>query len=424
MKRITRKLRIAFLLGCSGILAVFFQNCGKAGFDNQNITTVTDLTSTSTVNFAFDGGFDTVAYNSCASDLAKGRSNFWTFKAGAYVSQGIWERDSFKDYAKNSGDIKPDDTGVITNDQIKIFLSNSIDNMEARPQMAIRVRDDVQKVVAMGAEEAAESKDYVNMLGDLTDDRWMDPLINKTGITRFFDLAPSGQRVLEGQLSFNDNLATADTVRNAMVSRFMMTMTFAERQAVAEHLYQARTPDALNIAKAFGRGYLMNFNTGISPVTAAYAGTYNVAPHPMNPPNMLMQVSEVDLTNPAVTVKNWSCSQARIYTIMRSTDFKPDATHPLGLCPKDTFDKFLDPAFRSEYEIVRRLLPDTDWEVSVTWRCAYPKPNKGECYKTEMDGGNVIIPQYDQRTACYNETNPDPSITRPCAQYVSICTRE
>lgn len=356
--------------------------------------------------------------------------------AGAYSTGGVTVTDEFKDFIRNSGAIKPIyPATTVSDDQIKIALAGSGENIEAIPQMALRTRTNVQQLRTPNAQLATEGLDFVSMLGDLTDDRWMDPLIKTNLGTSFFNLAPEGQRTLEAKITYNNDEGLVQGLRNDLRSYGMLGLTFRMRSNEGDPS-MVRSPSYTETRKGYGRGYSFIFEPAIAHYTTLYAA--NPMPHAQNPDNILTSITEVDLRNPSASSgATWSCPQGRRYMIVKSTDA---ATY----CPTDSYSYFLagygataatgsTPAvpgmsaadYRREYEIARRHLKPEHWDISVRFRCAVPK--EGNCYPNEILNGVAVPIEYDQRQVCFQGL-PDipygtPIPTKRCAQYVSICNR-
>lgn len=444
-----RNLRIASVLAAAIGMTVSFQNCGKAGFDGQEAYSSNLVNSDAAdLKFAFDATFDQITYNSCFGPQTAGQSAFFTVMAGAYDGGGVKVTQEFLDHAKTSGFIKPVyPATTVTDEQIKLALAYSPANLEARPQMALRTRNKPQEVRTpkdnAGNPVRAVEGDYVTMLGDLTDDRWMDPLIrpklaNGTAAPEgtpsvFFNLAPGGQRNLEGAITYNNNEGLAAGLRTDLSSAGMLALTFKMRADLGLP-ESARPVDTADLNKVYGRGYNLSFSQVVAPYTALF-GTGGA--HGWNPVNTLTAVSEIDLKNPSKYSGTWSCDPNRRYLVVRKSDQMQSSALGRPYCPPDPYsymingipNKMSADQYRREYEIARRHLKTEYWDISIEYRCAVPK--SGECYT--QDALNTGI-EYDQRSPCYQGTTEaqamyynasgqySPPVKR-CAQYVSICNR-
>lgn len=418
--------------------AIGFQNCGKAGFDSGEASGISIASSASDpFPFAFDAKFDQLAYNSCFGVGVTNRPGFFTILAGAYgTGAGVQVTSAFMTYARTSGQIKPDPSvGSITQTQIKMALASSYLNQESVPQMAIRTRGVPQQVRTPNAASPAEGIDFISMLGDLTDDRWMDPLIKRENVpTQFFDLGPTQMRNLEAKISYNKDEGLAQGMRDDLTLNSQVALTFRARADLgdpsAARQVNLATPDPRRV---YGRGYNLNFQPALAPYTYLYSHA-SYSPYMLSPNNVLTEIQEVDLSDTTKPAVNWSCNPNLRYVIVRTVDH-PNAT--LGeFCPRDPFSYMINgipskgitaQAYRAEYEIMRRSLKAEFWDISVEFKCAVPKINSGECYPPETGAAAAFGIEYDQTQPCYQAlpglpyTNPVP--TKRCAQYVSVCTR-
>lgn len=419
--------------------AIGFQNCGKAGFDSGDASGLTLSSSTTdSFPFAFDAAFDQITYNSCFGAGTTARPGFFTLMAGAYgASAGVKIKSDFFTYMRSSGNIKPDpDYGYVTKTQMKMFLASSTTNTESVPQMAIRTRGSPQQVRTPSAVAPVDGLDYISMLGDLTDDRWMDPLINnETGATQFFNLAPSLMRNLEAKISYNKDEGLAQGIRDDLTLNSQLALTFKARSDVGVASDARAVDPTTDLNKVYGRGYNLTFEPVVAPYTALYG--HGSSPYKFIPNNILTSITEVNLADTTKASVRWSCPASLRYVIVRVADH-PNATAG-EFCPTDPFSYMTNgytaidgtavsaADYRREYEIVRRSLKTEFWDISVKFKCAVPKINSGECYPPETGAAANFGIEYDQTQPCYQAlpgiayTNPIP--TKRCAQYVSICVR-
>ncbi|MBX2988227.1 MAG: hypothetical protein KF802_10045 [Bdellovibrionaceae bacterium] len=402
---IRRILQRVSLLAAAGSAAVIFQNCGKAGFDADPLPlTLTSLDESGDTPFAFDAAFDQITYNSCSAVRAGGMTDFFTLKAGAHGSGGVSITAQFRDYLKSGKDLPLHAPGQEPSaEQIKNFLAVSGRNVEAQPQMALRAIADVQKIVP-----ASGSPVQSLLLSDLTDDRWMDPLVRFKEPTLHFDLAPSMRRSLEGKFTFNQSETQAEEFRGLFADNALM-LTFRERSDLGDQ-YAARAPDAASRSVAYGRSYALSF---------ARPGQN---PHS----NLLSRIEEFDLRQPSAVLKTWNCADNRRYVVMHvppNLSVEAQAAERQRLCPADPFGYMSDPNYAREMKIVRQHLKAEDWWVSVANRCAIPLKG-GSCYPLEPDTTEPQI-EYDPGQPCYPGVGGGANLPiKRCAQYVSVCTRD
>lgn len=405
------------------ILLVSFQNCGKAGFDGASETSLdfSSFSKTDADPFAFNAAFDQISYNSCFGPASVGKPGFYSIKAGAYSSGGVSMSQAFKSHVYNGETLKPiyPET-TVTTEQVKNYLSKSGANTMAVPQLSLRTRSNVQQIRSPGG-SVTEYVDFVPMLSDLTDDRWMHPIVTGgSSISNlFFNFAPEGARRLEASLSYNQTEAMAENMRNDLSSAGMLALTYRPRPDIAEP-YAARAPSSAPVGVAYGRGYHLMFGRAQSVLTACATGNCaatNVAIYDLAPTNILTAVTEIDLEKPTQAVAQWTCSQTRRYTVVRYAD-------AATLCPPDPATYLTNSALRKEYEILRRHLSVQDWDVNMALRCVVPK--KGGCYDSQYSNLNVA---YNQQEFCFQNLETYRAMygssvpAKLCAQFVSICVK-
>lgn len=419
------------LLALSFVLMFFFENCGKAGFESSNSSGTLDLSSSSTattVPFAFTAAFDQIAYNSCSVATLAGKAGYYTLMGGAYQNGGVALSSDIISYTKNPAFVKPIyPATTISTDQIKSTIFNASNNVAAQPQMAFRLRSNMQQLeVPTAGQVPAEGTDYVSMLNDLTDDRWLDPLVRYSPTaTLYFNLAPDTQRTLEGSITYNSDEGTAQGLRDSLSNSSLLALTF---QGTSDQgaPYAARTPPVTtgvtaDARLAYGKGYLLSFNVDIAPYTTMYYGTTAVAPNNLNPNNLLTAITEVDLQNPSnSSLNSWTCDPNRRFLIVQPSD-------AAVYCPAESYTNLANASYAAEYEIIRHSLKPEYWNINLSYHCAVPIDATASCYVAAEANGSAPVIEYDQTKACYQSITGIPyGTTTPinrCAEYVSICTR-
>ncbi|MBX3041796.1 MAG: hypothetical protein KF789_13905 [Bdellovibrionaceae bacterium] len=421
----SKTIRTITMTAVSLILLVSFQNCGKAGFDgaSEGALDFSSFSKTDADPFAFNAAFDQISYNSCFGPSSMGKPGFYSIKAGAYSSAGVSMSQAFKDHVYNGETLRPiypEDT--VTPEQVKNYLAKSGANTMAVPQLSLRTRSNVQQIRSPGG-SVTEYVDFVPMLSDLTDDRWMHPIVTGgTSISNlFFNFAPEGARRLEATLSYNQSEATAENLRNDQASAGMLALTYRPRPDIAEP-YAARAPAGAAYGVAYGRGYNLTFDRAQTVFTACAQSPSNCTAtnlpiYNLAPTNILTAITEIDLEKPTQAVSQWNCSQKRRYTVVRYAD-------AAALCPPDLGDYLDYPELRKEYEIVRRHLNPQEWDVNLALRCVVPK--KGGCYDSQYSNLNIA---YNQQEACFQNLETYRAMygtsvpAKLCAQFISICVK-
>lgn len=421
---------LSAVIAC-GLLVFAFQNCGKAGFD-QALDDGDNLASSSqdtSAPFAFNSTFDQITYSSCFGTGLTGNSAYFTLKAGAYDGGGVNMTSTFLSYMNST--LKPQyPSTTVTVEQMKAYVGDTVENNTATLQMALRTRGAPQQVRNPTGSSPALNTDYVNLMTDLTDDRIMEPIFRALGgVVNYFPLAATtAQSMMEASITYNGDEGVAYSLRNDLTNNGMLALTYTAQSGASA--FAARVPAGATTTDssgnsttdntvAYGRGYTLGFAPDIAYYTKLLhpelgAPASNTArPNSRNPNNIMVTVSEVDLANPTVNAGSWTCDSNRRYLIVRAAD--------AAACPADDVSRMGDAAYRKELQIIRRHLAAAQWDVSVDRRCVVPK--SGSCY-TNASGTEETV-EYDQTNECYQGIQglANPAITKRCAQYFSICTR-
>lgn len=409
----------------SSLLLVSFQNCGKAGFDS-NLDDALDSSSSDAaltakygeataakvqaIPFAFDAGFDTISYNSCAETHLRGNSAFTSLKAGAYSVGGVRLKNDFFAYVDQNFKPTYPETSI-TENQYKEFLGDSPDNAKSVAAAAVRVKSSLSDVYVLDSSSSslALHKDVIPMVGTLTDSLVMDAYIKKGVTANYFPFSPEF-KVMEAGFSFNSDESRADTVRNLFANSSILAVTFMQD---GEDINKVRSSStAYPVRSAYGRGYSLTF----APYAAAGANA-------TNPSRVLASVVESDLTAPSVPIKQWNCD--RVYKIVRAQD-AADSTKPESFCPPHTYAEIKYSAeIRAELDIVRRHFRADQWDVNVSRRCAVPKGGVS-CYKEEnLAAKGFPEVEYNLANACFrpNGSYGGTPPTSKCLHFLSVCTR-
>lgn len=414
-------LKASAVISSVGVLLFAFQNCGKAGFDDalEEVQMAQVDATSAAAPFAFDATFDQISYNSCSGSGLSTSKGFYTVMAGAYDKGGVSARPAFIDYAKSK--LKPIyPATTVSTEQIKQFVVGTTENAEAQLQMAFRYVGAPQKLLTPPTGSLVQGIDFMNLLMDLTDDRMMEPIFRNVGTA--FNYFPLGldysQRTIEGKVAYNGDEGVAMTIRNELNNNVLLSLTYtAFRDTPGLARRPASVPATSNIA--YGRGYALRFGQEVAPMTGdiAYSqtGSRYAIPNNQNPNNILAQIQEVNLENPAVaTGANWTCAEDLRFTIVRAAD-------AATACPKDSYESMSSATYRNRLEIVRRHLRADQWDVSINRHCVVPK--QGSCYRGDTGVEETV--EYDQRQLCYQDvagyTN---NATKRCAQFISICNRQ
>lgn len=410
----------------SFVLVVSFQNCGKAGFDSSLDDTLDSssldaaLTSkygTSTASkvtdipFAFDAGFDQIAYNSCAESGSLSTSTaYFGLKAGAYQNSGLSLNSNFFNYADaNFKPIYPATT--LSKAQYEEYLADSPKNIKAQMMMAIRERSNIANVYAKNT-SLASGTDVIPLVDSLTSAYVMETLMSERGsVSRFFPFS-SGSRVMEATLKYNSDQSIADSLRTVLESVGQLALTFNNDSTNLGSVISDSTTEP--IRTAYGKGYRFSFTQPIG-VSNGYM-----------PANIVSDLQEVDLSTGNVA-STWNCS--RVYKMVLVRDSTNAAS--AGYCPPHTAAELENATVRRELEIVRRQFRADQWQVNVNYKCMVPKGTTPACYTENLVNGTGQGVQYSTSQECYNpmvgnSTSNYPSGIIPgarCMNYATICTK-
>ncbi|MGZ3770660.1 MAG: hypothetical protein ACXVCP_13700 [Bdellovibrio sp.] len=414
--------RIAGGLVVSSILVFTFQNCGKAGFDTQtetsSSTAMTDAQLTAkygeataakveAIPFAFDSAFDTISYNSCATDGLNTDPAFFSLKAGAYSTGGIKINTAFFDYAdQNFNPVYPETS--LTVNQYKEFLADSPANNGTIPTMALRVKNSLTDVYVQNGSGStvALNKDVIPMVSMLTDSLIMESVVSKGVTASYFPFSPE-QKIMEGALSFNTGEGLADDFRNILMSTGVLALTYLPNNSEANAV-RSSTNATKSVNSAYGKGYSMTF----APFPVAGAAS-------SNPNHVLTQITEVDLANPTAAASSWNCHH--VYAVVSTKDIQANPS----LCPSMSYDTIkANASYRAELDLLRRHLPADKWDINVAAGCIVPKGNTS-CYKEESINGSPVV-QYDLTKECFRDNKADYANGIPnsrCMNFITVCTR-
>ncbi len=415
-----------------------FQNCGRAGFNGKGLgsSAVSGLDQAKITPFAYDPAVDTISYDSCFGQNTLNLGAHFAIKAGAYEKGGIGLTSSYMDYTVGTnlkpGVLKPEyPDSVVTVEQLKRFTAASDTNKGAMVQMAVRSKSSPDSLLATSDGSAVEGNDFVSVMGSLTDDMWMHSIFSlnneRTRLSepnRHFPLAEVGFDLLEGALRFHANESAAAAVRDFMASRgFLFSLTFTSSGSAEEGIGEPFESRKSANHKAYGRGYKFNFSTmGSMPEAQRPKFHTGQTPKPNVPPNFLASVQEFDLQNPASQLATtWDCPGELKLLVVDEAHL---AINP-DLCPEMDLTagaEALTSTDLSYLNIVRRHLRPNEWRVNIKRGCAVPLGGDlNRCYSE--DDGSQADTQYSADADCYSYVNRDLSLSRVCANYVSMCVR-
>lgn len=435
----TRPRLVSFILASSVAVALFFQNCGKAGFESMNEESSYELTSPVTANldkgangFAFDSRLDQISYMSCTNPQSANAANGyfifkggsyapWTFNGTNYGGGGMKINATFYNWARsNLQPIYP--ATSVTHQQIRKFISEDGRTQAAQLQFGFLDREYIDHPPFAGFQPGTH---IVDITGSLSDERWSISLLPDTDFTmgtysRYFPFAPLQGNLIEAQLSAGGGvgaenirpLVSKDNIsRNDSLGTAMLSLTY---KSLTGEGWIPRMPAA---TQAYGKGFQFTFS-------AAGSGIYQHA-------KIMSRVREYkdlrDINNYDENL--WSCdfgvggqTFSRTFKVVERVHFQSNP----NLCPPESLsDVMNDPVLKHEWLVARRHLDPTFWDINVNLGCAVPK--KGACGLNEALGfdsrDNTPLTEYDETLPCF-ETGSTYTGSKRCAQFISICIRQ
>ncbi len=392
--RTDRLYRIAGSLALIGALVLGFQNCSQ-----PPLVDVEELAAleASKIEFAYDTTIDQISYMSCAiAEVGTFDAGaYYSFRVGAYRSQGLRINDSFR---ANHGKKPPEKQASL--------LTDSPANTATNAQFSIRQLANFQ-VMYTGTGTAIRGQDYVNVLEPLGTYDLSDLLVRLDPATRIKYLRNGtvfGSR-LEGSLYFTRNPTLANSIRTALRNDAMLAQTYSHTATGGTGDTLARSPvDVVEGAtgnaytQVYGRGYNLKFAQPTVGATAANANFPNV---------ILREVSEINLLSSTnrTGLGTWVCPETLRFRIIRPEDIKANRV-TCAMAP--------DPSvLTQELAYVRNQLRVEDWYVDMTNRCIVPKKAPATCY-----GSQIQTVQYDITQTCSE------GVEGACVSFASVCYRQ
>lgn len=410
-----KHIRVALGVLASAVLMLFFQNCGKAGFDadlessgsygmsDAALTAKYGASAASKVQsapFGFDVDVDTITYNSCADPSLKSYANrgFFSVMLGSYDTGGVRINQEFFDYV-NSNFSPIYGNSTISENQYKSILADSPANAGALPTAAVRVKNSLTDIYADG--NLLIDKDIVPMSANLTHSLLLDTLFTNYGTTvSYFPFAPE-RRNFEAKLTFNTDEFQADTFRSLLSSDAVLALTYLLDNS--KEIYRIRPDSGYPTTRAYGKAYSMHF---VKPLASGVVVDDSV------PARIVGGIEVINLEN-GNSGGMLTCSY---YTVVRRAD-------AAARCPAMTQAQMI--SHKVELMKLRRHLRADQWDVNPAVGCVVPKHTS--CYKEEnLQSYNLPEVLYDPSQECHSPTNTSQigtPIKSKCAHYVSVCTK-
>ena len=370
----------AFVLSL-GVVLGFFQNC-TSSVPFGNVDYYSKLTSSTT--FPYEIGFDQVAYLSCSEQenvQSDGGDPFFTFRVGAYRSQGLRITSQYRDQVE-----KVSDENVVN------ALRESTFSAGTQIQLSIRTFDSLQGIYHDPEHgDGIEGLDYSYFfptLGehlfygeqDLSHVLWfMKPgeyLRNYVGGRN----APEYR--FEGQVKFMAAELMAKGLRSHFSHRGILALGFTK---VGEPLNLLgpgsflTSQDPGSGEKTPSQGAINDlrrnvFGMVVQPRFKQPTPLYGGSPGPDMPPRVLASIKEyiVDSRKTNTDIETWECPKEMQFMIVL-----PEDADEVGCATKP------DPAEPDDQlRIIRQSLYSEDWWIDRRRRCIVPKGGvvEGSCY--------------------------------------------
>ena len=465
-------------IGLSLTTVLFFQNCGKAGFDSGDgsLGGLSSLSSSSvnpalsTAPFPLDANFNQISYMSCPkAGVATTASNpndlqnaFYNVRAGGYDNTAYAT-------ALGAGSLSAAEkekrlkAGVgVSNaylDYIGQFYGNEDVNTVQRAIQAHPAINSANLTMALIYEQRSHQPGgftwdvkalFRPLLDNLTGSTMAAYIANvapNSKQSNFSTLDPALQS-LEGSMSWTQNEVDRDHFKSMLGSGLDLVLGYLDNGSA--DMTQLRSPDNDPYKTIYGRGYRMTFSMQSSDGLVAPTSTF------------VSSIEEMDMSKkPLISLSSaqseqWSCFSLRIvrnvdrldpctgrpYTVAGFHDKYncingvPSGTvvHNVRVaCPTQTvtsMNTYVTEGGRTyqknmlRLQMARRSLPAELWQVNTdpSFMCAVPTDKAlgtGSCYASGDADSSVYI-QYDLqdpvRGGCGGAANE-------CPAYVSICYR-
>lgn len=423
--------KIAALVGASILLVVFFQNCGQAGFENEDPLSG-ELSSVDpkfkNLPFPYDISVNQVAYMSCPMNGTALNDQMFTFRVGAYENNealansmgisvaGVKLRDDYFTSFTQAASVYPADK---RKDKLATALS-TVSNTYAQPFLSLRSKSETKNSPFFGSGSTAIQQR--SMIGPLSDMAYTqafrdnyDALPGKT--IGFFNLAKftagSKLKSLSGAITVPSQESQLQALKSLLINQYLTVgLVNPDKEVPGFASPLPHGPDS-GADHMYGKGLSIYFE---KPRTFYNASATNA----------LAIGQEIDLATGTQIGATWDCS--RRFKIVPQ-DVK-DSLMWIGgaattaICPSELYTELNNSlAKRQTYHLLRRFLNPEAWDINVTRGCVVPKING--CYANSQ---NVV---YDE----FYFATPNPSVTPrqsagcggsgqyQCPHYLTLCIR-
>lgn len=420
----SQKKSIAMILAFTALVLLSYQNCGVEAPQSM-------YDAFQVYKLPYEAKINQIAYMSCSEqqNVPNPSDVFFTLRAGAYGSDaGLKLSQNFID-----------ETDRDQMDEKALKLAEEFSSLNYRVQFSLREQNNLLNLYLNGSSssQGIEAQDFDFVFGDLGSNAMSASLVSLVD-GQYMSYWPAGgislDAYMQGSLVFNSAETVAEETRTFLEREGLLTLGYAQPVDPALLLTRAaytseqdddgdgRKDDAdddiVPSNEAYGMGFRLTFKKPL-PTNWGYTGS----PHVNLPKRVLASVVEYDLTNPSrAQTAAWQCPstlQLRVVFPEHRTRTDPVASAPgRTLCPVAA-DPTL-PEDVANFQIVRRSLPVSDWDINWARKCAVPKNYvRGSCYGiTTTTPTNTRSPQYNFTSQCDPAVEPN-----VCPHFVSICLR-
>ncbi len=407
----------------AAVLVVFFQNCGKSGFESEELdtsSTVADAKITS-APFPWDASVNFITHMSCpnVNQYRDNSSPYFTFRVVAaeveayrkiQAAYGIKDQDisdagltlrgEFLDYMDKTFSRT---TTHATSEVIQSVLTGHPTYQNTQLQLTFR-KDGY-------LDQWGQRPDGSNILSNLMDKLGSADFAKASGdqagvMLNYFPVRTDSKRNLRGQVvaappNFDDT-----TFNLTMANQFYLHLGFSDNngQSSTGLTINGLGPIVNDQTRLYGRGFRFSFgppnDAVMKNIVTGDATTQPLRKASLNPN---LGINKTSLTEwdtstaggPSPIKASWNCFS---YAIVRLRD--------AARCPRENYSQIN----RAELEIIRKTLPADEWEVNTTLKCIVPTTytdSAGSCYVNNSDN-SVSEPAYPMYFG-----NPDDLVTNP-----------
>jgi hypothetical protein len=410
---VSKKLGVILTSTLCFFVLLSYQNCGT---EPQGSLFAKKTYS----NLPYETTIDQIAYMSCAEQngVPNDIGMFFTFRAGAYgANTGLRLTDDFYYETRRRNNHQRMD--ILYEDEATSF---------SRLQFAIRRKAQLNAMfVNSDSGGGSEEFDYDFIFGDLGSDEMSASLLTLTTGSYMNYWSPGGitrDAYFQGNLVFNASESLAQQLRTFLATDGVLTLGYADPTKPAT----IRTPDYYNpddedsteddpvaTDEALGTGFRLSFRQP-NPSNWGQAGVAHVN----MPKRVLASVAEYDLTTPGGgSSAGWTCPQSLQFKVVH-----PDAAPVMFMgeatCPS-VADDHVDNSDTATLALLRRTLPQPDWDVNIRKKCVVPRRyTMGSCYGIDS-GQNVTRTAEQNLTAVCSPSTQNGTLV--CSHFLSICRK-